>query len=143
MAVQQLGPEASRAGARRARALAARAGGPTVALVALSTVTVTSLVAIAFAPLPHAVSPGVGGGVAAPSDVRVLVPTKGTPSPTGKKTTKTGSSFTTPPAAGNGTTTTGRTSTGTGTTHHHSGGGGTGGGSTDGHRPPVVRPPTG
>jgi hypothetical protein len=60
MAVQQLGPEASRAGARRARALAARAGGPTAALVALSTVTVTSLVAIAFAPLPHSVSPAAG-----------------------------------------------------------------------------------
>ena len=76
MAVQQLGPEASRAGARRARALAARAGGPTAALVALSTVTVTSLVAIAFAPLPHPVSPGVGGGVAAPGDVRALLPAK-------------------------------------------------------------------
>ena len=93
MAVQQLGPEASRAGARRARALAARAGGPTVALVALSTVTVTSVVAIAFAPLPHSVTPGLGlgGGVAAPANVRPLA----TPArraatrinaPTGKKT---------------------------------------------------------
>ncbi len=75
MAVQQLGPDASRAGARRARALAARAGGPTVALVALSTVTVTSLVAIAFAPLPHSVSPsgfGAGGSLAAPASVRPL-----------------------------------------------------------------------
>src|SRR5580765_2387896 len=98
MAVQQLGPDASRAGARRARALAARAGGPTAALVALSTVTVTSLVAIAFAPLPHSVSPGIGGGVAAPSNVRPLTsPTKTVHNPTDptvKKTKTTGSSFT-------------------------------------------------
>jgi hypothetical protein len=123
MAVQQLGPESSRAGARRARALAARAGGPTVALVALSTVTVTSLVAIAFAPLPHAVSPGVGGGVAAPSNVRALAPAKvihSPEAPTVKKPKTTGSSFTsTPPAAGGGTTSSGRTG---GTTTHSSGG---------------------
>src|SRR4051812_49564304 len=101
MAVQQLGPEASRAGARRARALAARAGGPTAALVALSTVTVTSLVAIAFAPLPHSVTPGIAGGVAAPANVRPLAPTKPdhTSSPTTVKKPS-GSSFTsTPPAA--------------------------------------------
>src|SRR3954465_8259001 len=101
MAVQQLGPEASRAGARRARALAARAGGPTAALVALSTVTVTSLVAIAFAPLPHSVSPTAGGGVSAPGNVRALTPrVVHTPAPTVKKP-GTGSAFTgNPPAAG-------------------------------------------
>src|SRR5204863_6051609 len=104
MAVQQLGPEASRAGARRARALAARAGGPTAALVALSTVTVTSLVAIAFAPLPHSVSPAVVGGgvVAAPGHVRALAQVN---PPTPVKKPGTGSSFGNPPAAGGSTTT--------------------------------------
>ncbi len=130
MAVQQLGPEASRAGARRARALAARAGGPTVALVALSTVTVTSVVAIAFAPLPHSVTPGLGlgGGVAAPANVRPLAtPTSSgdhtVNAPTGKKTgTSVGPSFTgTAPAVAAGTTA--AHTGGSGTTHHGSSGG--------------------
>src|SRR4051794_6885020 len=128
MAVQQLGPEASRAGARRARALAARAGGPTAALVALSTVTVTSLVAIAFAPLPHSVSPGIGGGVAAPSDVRPLAPTVSHSPTTTKKPNSTGSSFTAKAPAANTTTTSGRSSGGSSNASGGSGSSGSGNG---------------
>jgi hypothetical protein len=128
MAVQQLGPEASRAGARRARALAARAGGPTAALVALSTVTVTSLVAIAFAPLPHSVSPVAGGGVAAPTNVRSIGQKPAPTTPPVKKP-GTGSAFTgNPPAAGTSTS----TRTTTRTTTRTSGGGSSAGGGNHG-----------
>jgi hypothetical protein len=142
MAVQQLGPESSRAGARRARALATRAGGPTVALVALSTVTVTSLVALAFAPLPHAVSPSsIANQISAPSNIRPLATASKavthTPAPPSVTKTKTGttlggSSFTsTPPASGSHTSSlsTGGKHTGSG---KGSGGKGTGGGKTTG-----------